>query len=524
MNNIKNKILRRGIWLFLVGLLTACDRGFVEMNKNPNAYTDPVIGNLFSTSIIRTGGTSTFDTYWGNMIYIGGYMQLYATLNTIWPGDKYLHTPESGAYFETAYSSHLKNIEQIIAMVKDDPESVNQYQIARIWRVYIMHRITDLYGDIPYSQAGKGYLDGTLAPAYDRQSDIYPDMLRTLEESAASLDASKLSYGAADFLYNGDIVGWKKFAYSLMLRLGMRLTKVDPAMAEEYVKKALAGGVMERNEDMALLPHSGETGDNWHWGNERHQSFVMGRQGLGPAKLPETFIKHLQTTNDPRLPFYSSLWYGNDDPSRAAESTNPSIQMGLPNGYDETSITTRFPNYNSELYALFSETNFNTIGSKSAPNIFMSYTEVELLRAEAVLRGWDTGDANEHFTNAVISSMELTTVYPGGIIIPRSSIDAYVAENHLSGTTAQQLEQIHTQFWVTHFMFTDYIEIYANWRRTGYPVLIPVNYPGNETGGTIPRRLRYPESEQSLNRENYSDALQMQGPDLYTTRVWWDAE
>src|SRR5690606_16042623 len=189
-NDNMNNIIRRGSWLFLAFIFLSCDRNFEEMNKNPNAYTEPVINNLFSTSIIRTGGTSTFDTYWCNMIYVGGYMQLYATLNTIWPGDKYLHTPESGAYFETAYNSHLKNIEQIIELVKDDPELFNQYQIAKIWRVYIMHRITDLDGDIPYSQAGKGFLDGVLAPVYDRRSDIYPDMLRTLEAAATSLDPS----------------------------------------------------------------------------------------------------------------------------------------------------------------------------------------------------------------------------------------------------------------------------------------------------------------------------------------------
>jgi hypothetical protein len=106
---------------------------------------------------------------------------------------------------------------------------------------------------------------------------------------------------------------------------------------------------------------------------------------------------------------------------------------------------------------------------------------------------------------------------------PTAAAASYLAANsYTGGTTAQQMEQIHTQMWTTLFQYMNNIESFSNWRRTGYPVLIPVNYPGNETGGIIQRRLRYPAAEQSINTENYNAAILNQGPDTFLTRIWWD--
>jgi len=107
------------------------------------------------------------------------------------------------------------------------------------------------------------------------------------------------------------------------------------------------------------------------------------------------------------------------------------------------------------------------------------------------------------------------------VTITPAAITAYLTSNpYKTGTMEEQMKQIHNQFWASSFM--NNIEVSANWRRTGYTQLTPTNYPGNETGGVIPRRLRYPESEASLNREAYSAAVAKQGADLFTTRVWWD--
>jgi hypothetical protein len=512
--------------ILFLSFLSSCDKGFGAMNTNPNAYNEPVIGSLFSYNIIKTAGSDDDNTLYPNDKLSGAMMQYFASLNPYqWTGDKYLVKPGySDGLFNAVFNVELKENVQILSLTKDNPDLINEYSIARIWHVYILHRATDMYGNIPFSQAGQGYTAGIYKPKYDLQSDIYPAMLSLLDSAAAALDPSKVSFGSADYLYGGDVTQWKKFAYSLMLRLGMRLTKVDPASAETWVKKAIAGGIMQSNADVAKLNHTDGTDLNFYWdGSELRggEGVPPSAKGLGYGKMGQTFVNYLKNTSDPRLPFYITLWPGNADPSQLPTSTDPSVQKGLPNGYDYSSIKTLIPNWTDDMLAGYSEINLNTIASNSAPSIFQSYAEVEFLLAEAALRGWGPGDAQTHYVNAVTASMETETLYPGGSSVSPAAISAYLTANpYVAGTFDQQMQQIHTQFWASLFM--NNIEVYANWRRTGYPTLIPVNYPGNATGGTISRRLPYPQSEASLNTDNYNAAVKAQGPDLFTTRVWWD--
>lgn len=530
MNTIKRKLkgwtLRSSVLTIL--LISACDNGFEEMNKNPNAFTDPVIGSLFSYNIIRTAGSSDDNTLYPNDKLAGAMMQIFASLNPYqWTGDKYLKKAGyTDGLFNAVYNVELKENTQIIALTKDNPEMTNYYNIARIWRVYILHRATDMYGDVPYFDAGKGYTDGIYKPAFNKQSEIYADMLKELEEAAGNLDPGKPTFGAADYLYSGNLGKWKTFAYSMMLRLGLRLTKVDLAMSETWVKKAIAGGVMQSNDDIAKLNHSSGGELNYYWDGRELQGgegVPPSEEGKGYGKMAQTFVSHLKNTSDPRLPFYITLWPGNADPTKLPISTNPDDQKGLPSGYDAASIKSIIPGWTDESYAEYSEINLHTVAHDATPSIFLSYNEVKLYLAEAALRGWDDGDPKTYYEEAVTASMQMGSLYPGSFSISQAEIDQYLADNpYVAGTFDEQMEQIHTQFWVSQFM--NNMEIFANWRRTGYPTLTPTNYPGNETGGTIPRRIPYPQSEASINTENYQAALDAQGPDLWTTRVWWDKE
>lgn len=512
--------------LVFVFLLSGCDKGFEELNTNPNAYTEPVVANLFSYNLIKTAGESDGNTLYPNDKLAGAMMQYFASLNAYqWTGDKYLaKAGYTDGLFGSVYGVELKENSQIIAETAGSPDQINLHHIAQIWRVFILHRATDFYGDVPYSEAGLGYVSGIYKPKYDKQSDIYPAMLKQLESSAALLDASKPSYGAADYVYNGNVAKWKTFAYSMMLRLGMRLTKVDPALAETWVKKAIAGGVMQSNDDVARLNHTDGTELNFYWsGRELRggEGVPPSAKGTGYGKMGQTFVNHLKNTGDPRLPFYITLWPGNADPTQLPTSTIAANQKGLPHGYDYSSIKTLIPGWTDGMLADYSEINLNTVASNSTPSVFLSYNEVELYLAEAALRGWGTADPKAHYENAVRASMKIQSIYPGGSSVSDAQINAYLAQNpYTGGSFEDQMKQIHTQFWASQFM--NNMEVYANWRRTGYPVLIPTNYPGNETGGTMPRRLPYPQSEASLNSENYKNAVATQGPDLWTTRIWWD--
>lgn len=532
------KILYKSSIIFLFAgilsslLLISCDKGFEEMNTNPNAYTQPVLNPLMTNALIRVVGTGTSDRNRTNIKYVSGAMQYFATLQNFWYGEKGIVHSQTGNYFETAYTSHLRELAVIIKTTDGKDEFKNQNAIAKIWWIYAFHRITDNYGDVPYKEAVKG-LDGIYKPKYDKQSDIYPWMLADLEAAIAQLDVTKGSFGGADVIYGGNAEKWKTFGYSLMLRLGMRLTKVDPALAQIWVQKAIAGGVMTSNADIAKLAHTSTGTNTWNWDSRelKRESLAEGNKGMGLVKMSKTFMDLLNANNDPRIPFYCTLWEGNIDSKQLsviASTTLPELQKGLPNGYDGGTIGTVIPGWSNSQLVTYSEPNTATMANFSAPSIIFSYSEVEFLLAEASLRGWGSGTAESHYHKAIRANMESSLLYPNSTIVPltitTAEIDAYIAAHPLSGTTQQQLDQIALQFYLAHFMYLDFFEAWSWWRRTGVPQLQPINYVLNSTGGKPIRRLMYSFVEKALNGTNLQEAIDRQGPDTYLTRVWWDKE
>jgi len=502
MKNISYKILS----LLLGGLMfvSSCDTDeLIELNENPNAANEIDPAYMMSNSMLQISG-GRYESWRGVLIYSSTMIQHMAALQTYWTGDKYLYSAQySGALFERAYPSYVKLLAAVLEQTKDDPTKGNVYGISRIMWVLGMSRLTDMYGDIPYFQAGRGFYDDIYSPTYDPQSDIYADMLMQLEQAPSTFDAelSDLGNGGVqDVVFQGDLQKWEKFANSLMLRLAMRLTKVDPALAQEYVTKAIAGGVMESNDDNAFIQHTEGPGG-------------VNRNGIGEVfladnnqRLSDTFITFLTETNDPRL--------------QAFATTNANGEYnGLPNGYDVTTIRDyeNIPADSSVSIDSYSTTNPDMV-TVSAPMFFQTYAEVEFLLAEAALRGWGNGNAEDHYNNGVRAAMEYLSIYGESTTISENAINQYLSDNPFNQT--QGMEQIGVQYWVVTFL-NDY-ESWANWRRTGYPVLTPVDYPGNITNGQIPRRLRYFEGEYGNNSEAINAALNQQGSDEFTTRMWWD--
>src|SRR4051794_18992109 len=128
MNYIKpillNRIFKGSFLLVAVTLLASCDKGFQEMNTNPNAYTDPVIGNLFTMSLVRTAGVGTNDRNRVSIKYFAGTNQYMASLGTNWSGDKNFENGQFGDLFETIYSIHLKELVQMLSLTKDKPDMI----------------------------------------------------------------------------------------------------------------------------------------------------------------------------------------------------------------------------------------------------------------------------------------------------------------------------------------------------------------------------------------------------------------
>jgi hypothetical protein len=349
-------------------------------------------------------------------------------------------------------------------------------------------------------------------------------MLKELDEAAKSFNTAKPTFGAADLVYGGNIPKWQKFAYSLMLRLGMRLSKIDPAMAESWVKKAIAGGIIINDTDIATIQfvEGGQISSRnpiaqglMDYDYNTPQS-VDNRLG---GKLSKTLIDHLKITKDPRLNALAVVWVRASPTAAFVADTATALQSGMKNGIWDAAPAN---------FGTYSEPNPNTLLRYNAPMFMFTSLETNLLLAEASIRGWHTGSAEDAFNQGVKSGMQQWALYGPDGIIASARVNAYLKLNAFkaAGTFNEKLEQISTQKWIG-LSFIDEFEVFSTWRRTGYPSLVPTNYPGNLSGGTIPRRMVIGQNEQNSNSENYIAAMTRQGSANYnilTNRVWWDVK
>lgn len=482
--------------------LTACefDKGFEDLNIDPTKSSQINVNNKFASVVLRTSG-GRYENWRANLIYSSTMMQHFAATAGYWVGDKYFQNRGyATSLWDRGYEEQVKEIEDIIFQLTEEGNTSAKLGIARILRVFIYHRITDLHGDIPYSEAGKGFISGILRPKYDPQSEIYADMLKELDEAVDQISGE--GYGTDDLLFQGDSEKWKKFGNSMMLRLGMRLSKVDNTAAQSWVSKAISKGVMTSNDDIAYVEHA--TGPDGINKNGNGEVFTADNN----MRLSKTFVDFLQ--NDPRLPVLGSR--RGDGSTALADLTE-----GLPNGLDGDLVKEQFGYENLDNFV---EPNRKVITGEDAPMFFQTYAEVSLLVAEAIIRGWVTGDAEAAYKDGVRGAMKMLSLYGDGGVIDDTAIEAYIASRSFSGSNEEKLSEIGWQYWAATFL-NEY-ETYANWRRTGIPELVPVNYPGNVTNGSIPRRLLYPSSEEVNNPENNAAAVARQGENNFTTRVWWD--
>lgn len=490
--------------------LSGCDTDSLhELNENPTVAADIDPGFILAYTQLQTSG-ERYENWRAQLIYQSTMMQQFATLPGYWVGDKYLYNAGySAALWDRAFTNYIKDLTNLVEItdptVEGQEEFANHHAIAKIWKVVAFQRVTDLYGDIPYFAAGKGFSERDFFPTYDPQSEIYADMLSELEEAVGLLSASASTPGNQDLIYGGNVDQWQRYGYSMMLRLGLRLVKVDPAAAQEWVQKAIAGGVMQSNEDISYIQHTdgpeginrNGIGDVFNWNGTAYTNDDSPR-------LSKTFVDWMLENDDPRLERLS--WVVTGGPAQ-----------GMPNGYDANTITNFDPTYEEHNGDAYSRINPMFV-LRESPMVFQTYAEVEFMIAEAIERGWATGNAADHYNAGVRAAMEMYSIYDPSVEISSAEIDAYLAANPYD--SANWAEQIGEQYWAATFL--NFYETYANWRRTGYPELTPVDYPGNETNGTIPRRLRYPTSEAGNNPEGYNAALNNQGPDEFTTRMWWD--
>ena len=252
-------------------------------------------------------------------------------------------------------------------------------------------------------------------------------------------------------------------------------------------------------------------------------------------------IDFMQSTNDPRISAIAEISTGTG--KKANETQAPGIntaalQIGMPNGYDQKGGSTdisKAPGYPGATPAnpaisgdaaapdgKYSRPQFAVYDNRNRYNFLLTYGETELLFAEAATRGWATGNAATHYANALTADMKTLAQF-GTTSVPDASIAAYVIAHPLVAVTA--LQQINMEYFVETSSTFNFNETWTNWRRSGYPVLKPVVYPGQFTDGSIPRRIRYPVGLPSTNPANYAAAvsrLSSGGGDTFISRMWWD--
>jgi len=513
---------------------TSCSEKYLDdVNTNPNAAS---AANLNPNYLLTDGQLTFANTGYGELLYPAPAIQaLASTFNYYGNGDKYTNSGGFTGYqsllFNQGYTA-LSRLQQAIDVANAQGASryTNVIAISNIMKIMIFQRITDAYGDIPFSQAVMAS-QGITTPQYDKQQDIYPAMLTQLDAAITSLDAAGAK-ASGDLLYAGDVAQWKKLGYSLMVRVAMRMTKANAALAKTYTEKAAAAGTMTSYTDNALVRGDIAFGDT----QNATTNALLTTDDFREVKWSKTLIDYLRTTNDPRLGAIAEIpaagAAGNANQALVGDNT-PGLQRGLPNGYDLTGGTYDIRKRSDYPGSTGTGTDVAPLGNysrpriavyiqRSAPNFLLTYAETELLLAEAASRGWSVGaNAATHYANGVRGAMLSLSQFGTAGVISQGTIDAYVLANPLGATN--QLKQINEQYWLETSTTFNFIEGWNNWRRSGYPELTPVNYPGNVTGGTIPRRLIYPVTEVSNNPAGYASGVaSLTGGDLLTSRVWWD--
>jgi hypothetical protein len=491
-------------------VMSSCDKGFDDLNVNKTA--------ALSVNPVFTLNNATVNSSFpsGILLYEMGIVQQVVSPNSgVLAGANFNQDIRDNTVqnWQRYYRSVIRNTYDVINSTKNVPARSNLYNMARILQSYAFLILTDSYGDIPYTEAAKGYTEQIVFPKYDTQQAVFAGIIKELNEATAALDATK-PVENADVLYGGNIALWKKFANSLLLRVGMRLSKIDATQAQQLAQKAFQGGVMEANADNAFIKHDA----NYTNG----VGALLNSTEANNIYLGAPFVTYLQSTNDPRLKAIAVRYVGATSgtlQTAARANTDPSVQIGMPFGFDNGSISSEVTKSKLASFYDYSQVDRTRMVKTTAPMFLVTAAQTQLLLAEAAQRGWITGTTAETFYNkGVRLHMEQLASYDANSAVSGASIDAYLKANPYDAGKA--LEQINTQYWIASFLNGP--EAFANFRRSGLPNLAPNPFPGKGIKGNFIRRLTYPNSEISVNNTNVGEAIKRMGADDLDTKVWWD--
>ena len=531
------------ISLGVLTLVTGCTKDFEDINTDPTQAPPSNFNSDYFLSGSQWNYINGITGYNGAILFQSGWVQIFASTTSgaaIYYSnmDKYVASGNTNDYSGRGWDLGYKGArlaQEIIKNYSANDDKVNVVSAATVMKVLCMHYITDLYGDIPYSQALQASTNIT-TPAYDKQQDVYNAMLSDLDAALSKFDVSKPKLAADLFPYAGDIAKWKKFGYSLMLRIAMRLTKVEAATAQKYAEKAAAGGTLSSFSEDAWIK-----GDNTNGYRSENSRALITAADFYSVRWSKTLIDYLKASNDPRVSAIAEVpqdgLAANNDPTKSGDNAFAK-QLGLPNGWDLNGGATdisKSPGYpggtgaGADLTPIgkYSRPRLDIYTNLNSPQFVLTYAESELLLAEAKVRGWNVGAATAaaHYANGVSAALQSLTPFGPSAVITATTANAYAAANPLDvSSTNASLKMINEQYWATTGILLNFVEAWNNWKRSGYPVLTPIMFTGNFSRGVIPRRQLYPTTESTANPANYRVGVSnlTNGEDFWGARTWWD--
>ncbi|MEI6265897.1 MAG: SusD/RagB family nutrient-binding outer membrane lipoprotein [Sphingobacteriia bacterium] len=474
----------------------SCTKDFENLNKDPNRPTDVNPGVILGQMQYRIVNSSIG----GARGFTHELMQVDAPRSSSRDGvHRYVITPGSGVW--SGFYANITDIEDIMVLADKSGEK-NYKAIALLYKCWAYSILTDLYGDVPYSEAIKAS-NGNFLPKFDAQKAIYTQILKDLITANDLLDDTKALTFGGDLVYpsntltggkNIGIQRWKKFGNTLRLRLLLRLQKKNGELdINNQITAILADPVkypvLATNADDCIFRYP----NTFPYFNPYYTARQLDwRDGTYYTKY---FIDKMNADNDPRR----TVW------CIPVTVSGASIYRGIESGYP---TTTEYVVGQNSSYTDALKTS-NNIG------IMMTYAEAEFIKAELALQGFATGKTpKQHYEAGINASMT-----QWGVTITGSYVTQPGVAYNSTGSVSSQLEQIILQKYYAYF-FVDY-QAWFEKRRTGFPIL--PRGSGIPAENQFPFRIPYPTYLQSLNPANYQSAVTaLGGKDLSSEKVWWD--
>ncbi|MGX5818782.1 SusD/RagB family nutrient-binding outer membrane lipoprotein [Chitinophaga lutea] len=472
--------------------MMACTKGFDDINANPNEKEEVAPEFLLSTSLVSTAYDYQKDAYWDKPASAGRYITLVRNEGN----DKFDWGPQSwdGIFNKLSLTQNMLEMAE--------KRGAQQYvALGKILKAFNFAYATDLFGDMPYSEALQSKGAGVVHPKYDEQKDIYPALLKELSD-ANDLLAGQITAidKTQDVMYAGNALSWRKFANSLRLRMLLRISKNYPTAFTEMqaiINDANKYPIFTANGDNAEVKYLGDINENSWPGSTLANDYSE----FDKRKPSKEIVDALLQRNDPRL----GVWIAKVEQPGGTVDNN--AYVGVPNAipapYDYNGGATKM----SRLGTLF--TNAKDDKVKAA---MMTYAEVCFILAEALQAGKIT-----------VTGQTAETMYYKGI---RANMAYYGVEaaadganyfNQASVKYNGTLKQLIEQKWIA--MFLKGAEGWFDHRRTGFPQF--VLGPLATGGGALPKRYIYPDNERAYNENKYQDALSRFGADKQTTLMWY---